>query len=216
MSVTNSHNPSRRTEFIVWGALILTAIAIAAAFVIERIQNSGPTPQLLSISQIPDFTLTNQNGQVITRSNLLGHVWIGDIIFTRCAGPCPRMTQAMRQLESALPKGKPVKLITLTTDPDYDTPTILKQYAARAGADPSRWWFLTGTKSEIRKVAVEGMKLVAQQKPEAERESSVDLFIHSTILVLVDKQGIVQAAFDTQDEGWKSSLRKGVSILLKR
>lgn len=126
------------------------------------------------------------------------------------------MTQSMRELQKALPKSKPVKLVTLTTDPDYDTPAVLKPYAKRAGADPSRWWFLTGTKSEIRRLAVDGMKLTAMEKPAPERESNVDLFIHSTILVLVDNQGTVQAVFDTQDAGWKSSLLKGVGILLKK
>jgi len=167
------------------------------------------------ISTIPDFTLTNQFGQPISRTNLLGHVWVGDIIFTRCAGPCPRMTQAMRALQDSLPKGKPVKPITLTTDPDYDTPPILRQYAEHAGADSSRWWFLTGPKAEIRKVAVDGMKLVAQQKAAPERETNVDLFIHSTIFVLVDKQGDLRAVFDTQDAGWKSSLLKGIRILTR-
>jgi protein SCO1/2 len=109
-----------------------------------------------------------------------------------------------------------VKFVTLTTDPDYDTPAILKPYAQQAGANPSRWLFLTGSKDQIAHLALDGLKLAAQEKPAADRETPVDLFIHSTLFVVVDKQGRVQAIFDRQAPGFKSSLLSAVRILQKR
>jgi protein SCO1 len=132
--------------------------------------------------------------------------WLADIIFTRCPGPCARMTQRLRDLQAALPADPRVKLVSLTTDPAFDTPEVLAKYGQRFGADPARWWFLTGDKREIVKLAVEGLKLTTLDKEEAKRESPNDLFIHSTNLILVDQQGRLRASFlltglDTGDDG---------------
>src|SRR5271170_2006727 len=98
------------------------------------------------IGQIADFTLTNQDGKITTLADLTNHVWVADIIFTRCAGPCPRMTGQMKSLQDALPQSSEAKFVTLTTDPENDTPEVLKKYGERFNADFSRWNFLTGTK----------------------------------------------------------------------
>src|ERR1700691_1146268 len=104
---------------------------------------------LPALGQIADFTLTNQDGKITTLADLTNHVWVADIIFTRCAGPCPRMTAQMKSLQDALPQTSDAKLVTLTTDPDYDSPAVMKKYAEHFGADFNRWTFLTGTKPEI-------------------------------------------------------------------
>ena len=77
------------------------------------------------------FTLTNQDGNPTTLTDLTNRVWVADIIFTRCAGQCPRMTQQMKSLEEKLPPGSGARLVTLTTDPDYDSPVIMKRYGDR-------------------------------------------------------------------------------------
>src|SRR5664279_3141684 len=78
------------------------------------------------IGQIADFTLTNQNGQLESLAGLTNHVWVADIIFTRCAGPCPRMSGQMKSLQNSLPPDSRAKLVTLTTDPGNDSPAVLK------------------------------------------------------------------------------------------
>ena len=100
---------------------------------------------------VTNFTLTNQDGKTTTLADLSNHVWVADIFFTRCAGPCPRMTAQMKSLQDLLPQNGNAKFVTLTTDPDFDTPEILKKYGERFNADFNRWTFLTGTKSEIGK-----------------------------------------------------------------
>ena len=208
-------SPSRKANFLVWGALILTAICIVGAFVIQRLQRQ-PTVPFRAINQVPAFTLTNQFGQPVTLTNLLGSVWIADIIFSRCAGPCPKMNQTMRELQAAVPTNSPVKFVTLTTDPENDTPEVMKNMADELGANHARWFFLTGSKEEIARVAIGGLKLAAVEKAPGERENPADLFIHSTIFVLVDKKGTVQAAFDRDDPNFKSSLLDAVNLLGKQ
>jgi protein SCO1/2 len=153
------------------------------------------------IDQVADFTLTNQNDQVATLADLSNHVWIADIIFTRCAGSCPVMSTEMKSLQDALPATSAAKLVTLTTDPDYDAPAILKKYGEHHGADFQRWTFLTGTKKELAGLATGSLKLGSTPVPPQERTSSVDLFVHSTIFVVVDKQARLRGIFQTQGEG---------------
>jgi cytochrome oxidase Cu insertion factor (SCO1/SenC/PrrC family) len=153
------------------------------------------------IGPIADFTLTNQTGRAVSLADLRGRVWVADIIFTRCPGPCLKMTKQMKELQEALPPASQAKLVTLTTDPDFDTPTVLRAYAERFRADTNRWMFLTGTKPAIGKLAIDSLKLTAIEKKPEERESPRDLFVHSTIFVIADKQGRLRGVFETTGEG---------------
>jgi len=110
------------------------------------------------------------------------------------------MTRRMGELQAALPASTPVKLVSLTTDPAHDTARALASYAQRFGADANRWHFLTGPKAELVKLAVHSLKLTALDKEEAQRTSPDDLFIHSTIFVVVDKQGRLRAVFESLDQ----------------
>ena len=205
-SVTNS---SRRIEFIVWGALGLTIIVIAAAFIYKRL---APEPVPLPvIGPVGEFTLTNQHGRVISATDFRGHVWIANIIFTRCAGPCPLMTRAMKEIQDTTDKG--IRLVTLTTDPDYDSPEILRRRGEEVGADFNRWSFLTGSKQQIARLAVDGLKLTAQEKAASERENPADLFIHSAAFVIVDQSNNLRAAFHLDDPDLNSKVRRATRAL---
>ncbi len=156
------------------------------------------------IDQVANFTLTNQDGIVTTLADLSNHVWVADIIFTRCAGSCPIMSTQMKSLQDALPSNSQAKLVTLTTDPDYDVPSILKRYGEHYGADFQRWTFLTGAKGELAGLAAGSLKLGSTPVPPQDRTNSVDLFVHSTIFVVVDKQARLRGIFQTegQDVDW--------------
>jgi protein SCO1/2 len=159
------------------------------------------------LNRVADFTLTNQDGQVTTLADLTNRVWIADIIFTRCASSCPIMTAQMKSLQDALPTASEAKLVTLTTDPDYDAPTILKHYGERYGADFKRWTFLTGTKRELANLATDSLKLGSTPVPTQDQKSTVDLFVHSTIFVVVDKHAQLRGIFQTEgdDVNWTNS-----------
>jgi cytochrome oxidase Cu insertion factor (SCO1/SenC/PrrC family) len=205
-----------KITWIAWGAIALTVIGIAFAFVRNEIQEKTVRPLLFPVGlPLADFTLTNQLGQSVSLRDLKGNVWIANIIFTRCAGPCPRLAGQMSELQAALPANKPIRLVTLTTDPDYDTPSVLKQYSQRFKADPARWWFLNGSKKQIADVAVAGLKLTAMEKEPGQREAPADLFIHSLLLVVVDKQGRLRGAVESSEEGWKQKVLAMTRYLLK-
>src|SRR5262245_10622418 len=151
---------SPRMSRTIWIGVALILLLIIFAFLLSGLKTRQRTTSALpKIGQIANFTLTNQASQAVTLADLRGKVWVADIIFSRCAGPCPRMTRQMAALHAALPKDSTARLVTLTTDPDFDTPGVLNKYAERFNADANRWWFLTGDKKEIAHLATDGLKL---------------------------------------------------------
>lgn len=196
MEQTSQTSPADRPFRTLWIGVVLLVLILALGAVISR----RSEPPLPVIGPVQNFSLTNQLGQAVTLDSLRGKVWLADIIFTRCPGPCARMTRQMAELQAALAGRGGVILVSLTTDPEFDGPAVLKKYAEHYQADPERWQFLTGPKLGIAAVAADSLKLSALEKPPAERTSADDLFIHSTIFVLVDKQARLRAAFDTSSE----------------
>ncbi len=207
---------SRTIEWWIWGGLAMVIAGIAATFIFskfrERPQSGNPLP---SYGKIPEFTLTNQLSKAVSLPDLSGHVWIADIIFTRCPLQCVKMTKQMSELQTALVNEKSVTLISLTADPEFDTPPILKKYGERFGANPERWVFLTGPKQDVYSLALNGLKLAVAEKKTDERESLDDLFIHSTKLVLIDGQGRVRGWFDGENPAAKDQILKSVRQLLR-
>jgi protein SCO1/2 len=191
---------SRLPPSLWFGGVFLVGILVLACllFLLEAKQR---VPVLPVLGQVTDFTLTNQDGQVTTLADLTNHVWIADIIFTRCAGQCPGMMQRMKSVQGLLLPDDNVKLVTLTTDPDYDSPVIMKRYGGLFGADFNRWTLLTGTKPQIGNLAANNLKLSAVPIKPEDQKSSVDLFIHTTIFVIVDKHAQLRGTFETGGDG---------------
>lgn len=186
------------TSRVLWMGLALTATLLVLAFFLATFRTGISQGKPLPVfGQVADFTLTNQDGRPISLADLHGKVWVADIIFTRCPGPCLKMTRQMSQLQAALPAKSQAELVSLTTDPEFDTPPVLKTYAQRFGADFNRWMFLTGSPKQIANLAIDSLKLTAIGKKPEERQSPVDLFVHSTILVVIDKQGRLRGIFET-------------------
>ncbi|MBR89679.1 MAG: hypothetical protein CMO66_00175 [Verrucomicrobiales bacterium] len=171
---------------------------------------AGPLPV---INQIQSFELLDQSGNKFTLENLNGKIWLADIIFTRCPGPCPAMTQSLADLQDDIPSDWPVHFVTLTTDPEYDTPQVLNSFADRFKADPSRWTFLTGDKEDITRLAVRDLKLVALAKEAENQVSPNDLFIHSERFVLVDGDGRLRASFEHGAPGLTGNILKSITKL---
>lgn len=170
-------------------------LVIAAALIV--VPASGKA--LPVYGTLPDFTLTDQNGSPVSLESLRGKTWIADVIFTRCPGQCLILSGHMSQIQSALPADSPIKLVSFTTDPAFDTPAVLKKYAQRFGADDSRWLFLTGDKAALRRATVEGMKLAVVDKPADQQSGPNDLFIHSEKFVLIDRAGQLRGWYDGEE-----------------
>jgi cytochrome oxidase Cu insertion factor (SCO1/SenC/PrrC family) len=201
----------RQISVTLSAGLLLVLLTLLLAYLLTGLQSRTSRVQHLPvIGTVNNFALTNQSGAAISLANLRGKVWVADIIFTRCAGPCLKMCRQMKELQDSLPADSRAKLVTLTTDPDYDTPPVLTKHALRFDADTNRWMFLTGTKKEVGMLAANGLKLSAVEIEPAKRASENDLFIHSTRFVIMDKQVRLRGVFETDGEGvdWQAEKKK--------
>jgi cytochrome oxidase Cu insertion factor (SCO1/SenC/PrrC family) len=211
--------PSSRLPRTLWLGFGLLLGFVGLAYLLSLAEFSRQHRQPLPvIGAVADFTLTNQDGKVTTLADLSNHIWVADIIFTRCAGPCPIITGRMKSLEDALPKTSNAKLVTLTTDPDYDTPAMMKRYGERFGADFSRWMLLTGTKAEIGALGGGSLKLSAVPVSTADQTNAVDLFIHTTIFVIVDKHARLRGSFETVGDGvdWTNAVQPRIIAAVRQ
>lgn len=205
------------TLLISSGALLLVGMLFLTLIGGNRTTTSMPSrspvaDNLAVLGEVGAFSLTNQAGERVMREDLLGRPWAANLIFTRCPGPCTQMSGVMRSIQNAIPPGSSARLISLTSDPEYDLPSVLSAYASRHQADAARWSFLTGSKSEIRRLVTQGLLMVLQDKPENLRESEEDLFLHSTLIIGVDRKGRVRAAV----EGLSSGASARVVEILRR
>ncbi|MCX7915974.1 MAG: SCO family protein [Verrucomicrobiae bacterium] len=156
-----------------------------------------PKPgKLMELGSVPDFRLVESSGAERARADLVGKVWIASFIFTRCAEECPAMMRAEVKLQRNLPVREDLILVSFSVDPDYDTPERLRAYAEMFGADRSRWWFFTGDKKSIYRLAIEGFRLSTM---EADPENEMPI-LHSSKLVLVDRRGTIRGYYDSMDE----------------
>ena len=202
---------SRGLQTLVWAILGAVMLGVAILFVASL----GNRSKLPVYGKVQPFMLTNQLGETVSLQELKGKVWVADVIFARCPGPCPKMTEEMAKLQRAFPVHQPLRFVTLTTDPENDTAAKLKEYSEKFEADPARWYFLTGPKRELlSNLAVSSLKLSAVEKEKELQESENDLFIHSTVFVLVDASGKVRGFYESLEPGFQQKISADINSLL--
>jgi protein SCO1/2 len=160
-------------------------------------------------SVVPQFELTNHNGQPFGSTQLNGRIWIADFIFSTCPGPCPMISSRMSELQRPL-ENSDVHLVSFTVDPEKDTPEVLREYADRLHARPGRWDFLTGPKPQIYDLTRSGFKLAVQEEGD-----QPGVPVHSTRSVLVDRRGTIRGYYDMTAPDAVTKLLADTSQLLR-
>jgi cytochrome oxidase Cu insertion factor (SCO1/SenC/PrrC family) len=187
---------------------IFVALHIALGISLVLASACKREPELARFYPVPEFSLTDQTDQTITLADLKGRVWVADFIFTHCAGTCPMMTDKMRKLHDQLPPE--IRLVSITVDPERDTPKALAAYASERGAPRDRWLFLTGDKQSLYDLCVKGFKLPLDPGAGTVAEP----IGHSTRFVLVDKEGQIRAYYDGTEEESLAQITRDVKKLL--
>ncbi|HET9960553.1 MAG TPA: SCO family protein [Polyangiaceae bacterium] len=169
---------------------------VGAGLLLLSCRRAASLPKL---GQVPSFALKNQDDKPYGAHELWGQVWICAFMFTRCPTICPRITRRMRALQlRARQLGIPVRWVSISVDPDNDSPSVLAEYARRFGADLSNWTFLTGDFSTIQRTAVDGFKMALDGRADAKAENYG--IVHGSHLVLVDSVGEIRGYYRTEDE----------------
>ncbi|MCE0498674.1 MAG: SCO family protein [Methylacidiphilales bacterium] len=162
---------------------------------------------------VPPFSLTERSGKTITNHDLEGKIWVADFIFTTCPGPCPIISANMARLQQKLAGDNRVQLVSFTVDPQDDTPAVLAAYADHLGADPQRWWFLTGPEKPLYDLIHHGFLQTVEDNHGKQLQPGQYLVTHSTSVVLVDPQGFIRGIYNGLNDEELNSLFNGIRQL---
>ncbi len=163
----------------------------------------GAAPAVLGT--LPAFALTDQAARPFGTRELAGKVWVADFVFTSCQQACPLLSQRMQEVGRRTKHlGPDFHLVSISVDPERDTPARLAEYAARYSANPVRWSFLTGPAQAIEDAVTNGFK-IGMGKEEVTPDGGVgDSFFqifHGENLVLVDRDLRIRGYFSASNEG---------------
>jgi len=172
--------------------IITISICLFVIFTVYSFQKELNRSQLPVLGQIQNFELIDSNGNAFTLSNLRGKIWIADFFFTACSGICPVISKNMASLNRSFEMLDDVALVSISVNPEMDTPQVLKEYSSQYNANTQKWHFLTGKRTMIKELAVNSFKLGSIEDP----------IFHSSYFSLVDRNGYVRGYYDgTQKEG---------------
>lgn len=150
---------------------------------------ANPAAKLDDYGVVPHFALTDSEGHPFDSNALKGKVWIVDFIYTNCPGPCPRMTSQMHKLAMELKDDRDIRLVSISVDPQHDTPPVLNAYAHRFGGPTPQWAFLTGAQPTVDLLTVNTFHIGTVR----------NRLVHSTRFMLVDKNGHLRGYYSTFD-----------------
>ena len=139
---------------------------------------------------IPGFSFTDQDGQTKTKADVEGKIYVSEFFFTTCTGICPKMNANMEKVYAKFKDNPDFLILSHTVDPETDSLPALKAYAQKHGADPKNWWFLTGSKRDLYRMARQGYML------DDGTFTGDDDFVHTQWFALVDKAGQIRGLYE--------------------
>ncbi|MEN9528376.1 MAG: hypothetical protein RI932_249 [Pseudomonadota bacterium] len=177
-----------------WSAVICMLVITILTPLTRRVPEPPPV-----IAEVPEFTVTNQNGEAFGSRELSGKSYVASFIFTRCKTACPMIFQHLKTLQERIKISRlPLTIVSFTVDPDHDTPEKLKTHAATIPSDPAIWTFLTAEKPVLTKI-IEGGFMMAVG--EASMMGGLMDIAHAQKLVLVDARGKIRGFYDATPNG---------------
>ena len=179
-----------------WAWALLAALVLA----IPLSQLMMRPPPLPDYGPMPAFSLTDQADRALSAAELRGAVVVVDFIFTSCPDVCPALSHAMNQVQARTAGTRtPIRLLSVSVDPERDTPAVLAEYATRFGADPARWRFLTGPPEQVH-AALAAMGQLAEKVPSGPGKPEGYSVAHGSSFLLYDAQGALRGIYGSDGE----------------
>jgi protein SCO1 len=171
---------------LVQALLVLTAVTLWPGGATRQLGQERPLPE---IAPAPEFTLTSQDNAQVALADLRGKVVAVTFIYTFCVDTCPVLTPMMSFIQDQLGAdfGAKIAFVSITVDPERDTPKVLKEYAQAFGANLAGWSFLTGPPDAIRDVTRRYGVFASKS-----RDGNVD---HTFLTSIVDRRGILRVQY---------------------
>ncbi len=214
---------------VLWGLLAVACAAIVGAAIWQWRGRaiSGTNPETLleglkNYGTVPDFTFTERSGRKVTLADLKGKVWVAQFFYTHCTDICPLTVPQMGLLHLEYLKDpdfrSAVRFVSITVDPERDTPEVLSKFAEHFSADSDLWLFLSGDKATIVRLAQQGFKLgIGEERnpPEVIKKTGEEKeFFHSNELILVDRKAQIRGYYSGIDAEAMVRLRRDLKTLL--
>jgi protein SCO1/2 len=157
---------------------------------------------------VPAFTFVNQDSIPLTNNFIKGKIWLVNYFFTSCPTTCPKMMAGMRVVQQAFPDDGQVRMVSLTVDPNHDTPAKLKRYAENKNINLKQWQLGTGDKADLYRFARNGLFITAN-----DGDGGANDFIHSDKIVLIDRENHIRGYYDGTDQDEITRLIKDIRRL---
>jgi len=192
---------NKRLILIFIGVSILLSGIYSFYLLVQHAQ----TKPLPVYGQIKDFQLTDSKGERFQSGQLKDKVLVVDFFFTTCGTICPIMTRNMNTLYGVYKSNPNVEFVSISVNPDQDTPDVLAKYAQKYQVNTNNWHFLTGTRAAITDLTVNSFKIGSIEEP----------IFHSANFVLVDKSGRIRGYYDGTVKEEVMELARDLKQLIK-
>lgn len=192
----------------VWGFVIGIVTLTAIRPLLRHVPEPPPV-----LSQLPSFSLVGMDGKPFGSAELRGQVYVANFFFTSCRSICPAIMQGMGRLQAGFAERdvQGIKLVSISVDPEHDTPEILTAYAKALGVDPLRWMLLTGEPEVVRRLVVDGFKTPVVAPP-PQGPGPIDI-AHTGKLVLVDGSGRIRGYYGSDELGLDEVFNRAQHVL---
>ena len=168
---------------------------------IAEIEDPNPSHPPENEEWLSRFELTERSGETVKSEQLLGQPYVVSFFFSTCPSICVQQNQKLKELQDQF-EGQGVKFVAISVDPETDTPERLREYAARFGADPEQWLFMTGDLTYIRRIGAEIYRQPVDQK------------FHSERFVLVDPKGEIEGFYSWPEDIQFKKLKQKIQSML--
>lgn len=159
---------------------------------------------------IADFSLINQNGELVTNENYKDKIYIADFFFTRCQTICIKMAYNMNELQEFYRNDDDIMFLSHSVTPVMDSVPVLKEYAQRKGVIDGKWNVTTGSKKHIYDLARKSYFAVLDEGNGDEND-----FIHTEQFVLIDKERRIRGFYDGTNKDDMEKLKSDIALLKK-
>ena len=157
---------------------------------------------------VGDFELKNQFGNLISNKTIANKIYVADFFFATCQSICPEMSKNLVEVQKAFEKDDSVLILSHSVNPLHDTVEVLFNYGKTYGAIKNKWHFLTGNKKQIYELAKTSYLVTA-----IEDDGSAEGFLHSELLLLVDKKARIRGMYDGTDKVEVNKMIKDIGLL---